>query len=135
MYGFTKIYLNNSLLLDKWNIYLFYFIIRNKELRDHFIWITAYVHTMAFQVSFLWFYNTQNGFPGGSAVKNPLANAGDTGMILASGRSCGEGDCSPLQHSCLGNPMDSEARQATVRSVTKVGHDLAAKPLAPPCVF
>ena len=31
--------------------------------------------------------------------------------------------------------MDRGARQATVHGVTKVGHDLATKPLAPPCVF
>ena len=32
------------------------------------------------------------GFPGGSVVKNPLANAGDTGLIPGSGRSSGEGN-------------------------------------------
>ena len=34
------------------------------------------------------------GFPGGIAVKNPSASAGDTryaGLIPGSGRSCGEG--------------------------------------------
>ena len=36
-------------------------------------------------------------------VKNPSANAGDTGLMPGSGRSPGEGS---LQHSCLGNPMD-----------------------------
>ena len=33
----------------------------------------------------------------------------------------------PLQYSCLGNPMDRSAWQATVREVTRVGHDLAIK--------
>ena len=32
------------------------------------------------------------GFPGGSAVKTPPANAGDTGSIAGSGRSPGEGN-------------------------------------------
>ena len=31
------------------------------------------------------------GFPGGSAVNNPLANAGDVGSIPGMGRSPGEG--------------------------------------------
>ena len=42
-------------------------------------------------------------------VKNPPANAGDTGdlgSIPGSGRSPGEGNGNPLQSSCLGNPMD-----------------------------
>jgi len=32
------------------------------------------------------------GFPGGSVVKNPLANAGDTGLTPGSGRFSGEGN-------------------------------------------
>ena len=39
-------------------------------------------------------------------VKNPPANAGDTGSIPGLGRSPGDGNGSPLQYSCLGNPMD-----------------------------
>ena len=46
------------------------------------------------------------GFPGGSVVKNPPANAGDSNSILGSGRSPGDGKGNPLQYSCLGNPMD-----------------------------
>ena len=37
----------------------------------------------------------------------------------------------PLQYSCLENPMDREARQATVHGVTRVGHELATKPPPP----
>ena len=48
------------------------------------------------------------GSPGGSAVKNLLASAGDTGSIPGSGRSPGGGLGSPLQFSCLENPMDEE---------------------------
>ena len=59
------------------------------------------------------------GFPGGSVVKNPPANAGDVGLIPGSGRSPGEGNGNPLQYSCLGNPMDREAWWATVHGVTK----------------
>ena len=44
------------------------------------------------------------GLPGGSVVKNPPANAGDTGSIPGWGRSPGEGNGNPLQYSCLENP-------------------------------
>ena len=55
-------------------------------------------------------------------VKNPLATAGDVRdavLIPGSGRSPGGGHGSPLQCSCLENPMDRGARQATVRGDTK----------------
>ena len=45
------------------------------------------------------------GFPGGSVVKNLPANA-DVGSIPGLGRSPGEQNGSPLQYSCLGNPLD-----------------------------
>ena len=50
-----------------------------------------------------------SGLPGGSAVKNPPANAEDTGLIPGWGRSPGEGNGNPLQYSCLENPMDRGA--------------------------
>ena len=40
-------------------------------------------------------------------------NAGDVGLIPGTGRSPGEGNGSPLQHSCLGSPMDRGAWRAT----------------------
>ena len=36
------------------------------------------------------------GFPSGSVVKNPSANAGHVGSIPGSGRSPGEGNGNPL---------------------------------------
>ena len=36
------------------------------------------------------------GFPGGSVVKNPPANAGDSGLIPGFGRSPGEGNGNPF---------------------------------------
>ena len=51
------------------------------------------------------------GFPGGSVVENPPANAGDTGSIPESGRSPGGGKGNALQSSFLGNPMDRGAWQ------------------------
>ena len=59
------------------------------------------------------------GFPGGSVVKNPSANAEDMCLISGSGRSLGEGNGNPLQYSCLGNPMDRGAWWAIVYGVAK----------------
>ena len=47
-------------------------------------------------------------FPGGSEVKASAWNAGDLGSIPELGRSPGEGNGSPLQYSCLENPMGEE---------------------------
>ena len=55
-------------------------------------------------------------------VKNPPANAGDvrdSGSILGSGRSPGEGNGNLLQYSCLENPMGRGAWWATVHGVAK----------------
>ena len=55
-------------------------------------------------------------------VKNPSANAGDRrgiNSIPGSGRFPGGGNGNLLQHSCLGNPMDRGAWQATVHGVAK----------------
>ena len=49
---------------------------------------------------------TSMGFPGGSMLKSPLANAGNAGSIPGSERSPGGRSGNPLQYSCLENPMD-----------------------------
>ena len=59
------------------------------------------------------------GFPGGSEVKNLPANAGDSGSILWSGRSSGEGNGNLLQYYCLGNPVDRGTWWATVHGTEK----------------
>ena len=61
-------------------------------------------------------------FPGGAVVKNPAANTGDVrdvGLIPELGRCPREGNGNLLQYSCLENPMDRGAWQATVHGVTK----------------
>ena len=60
-----------------------------------------------------------SGFPGGSVVKNPPANARDMGLIPRSGRSPGEGNGNPLQYSCLGNPMARKASWTTLHGIAK----------------
>ena len=67
----------------------------------------------------LYCFHTLKGFPGGSDDKESACNAGDLGLIPGSGRSPGEGNGNPLQYSCLENPMDRGAWQATVHGVTK----------------
>ena len=59
------------------------------------------------------------GFPGGSVIKNPPANVGDTSSIPGLERSLGEGNGNPRQCSCLENPMDRGAWWATVHGITK----------------
>ena len=63
--------------------------------------------------------NNKTGFPGGSAVRNLPANAGDMGSIPGSGRSPGEGNDYPLQDSCLQDAMDRGAWCALVHGVPK----------------
>ena len=58
-------------------------------------------------------------------VKNPPANAGDTGSTPGLGRSPGKGNGNPLHYSCLGDPMDRGAWQATVHGVEKSGTRLS----------
>ena len=48
-------------------------------------------------------------FPGGSNGEASARNAGDLCSIPGLGRSPGEGNGTPLQHSCLKNPMDGGA--------------------------
>ena len=62
------------------------------------------------------------------AMQETVCKAGDLGLIPGSKRSPREGNGSPLQCSSLGNPMDRGSWQAIVCGVTKVRHDLAAKP-------
>ena len=57
--------------------------------------------------------------PGSSDGKASARNEGDLGSIPVLGRSPGEGNGNPLQYSCLENPTDGGAWQATVHGVTK----------------
>ena len=51
--------------------------------------------------------------------KESACNAGDAGLIRGSGSSPGGGHDNPLQYSCLENPMDKGAWQATAHGVIK----------------
>ena len=52
------------------------------------------------------------GFRGDSGVKNLPANGRHVGSASGPGRSPGEGNGTPLQYSCLENPMDTGAWRA-----------------------
>ena len=68
------------------------------------------------------------GFPCSSVGKESAYNAGDPGLIPGSGRYTGEGNGNPFQYSCLEDPMNRGAWQATVHGVARVRHDLVTKP-------
>ena len=59
-------------------------------------------------------------------MQETTCNAGDPGLIPRNGN--------PLQDSCLGNPMDRGAWQATADRVARVRHDSATKPPPPPMI-
>ena len=58
-------------------------------------------------------------FLGVSDGKESAYSAGDLGLIPGLGGYSGEGNGNPLQYSCLENPMDGRAWQATVHGVKK----------------
>ena len=58
-----------------------------------------------------------------SVGKESACNAGDLGSIPGSGRCPEEENGNPLQYSCLENPVDRGAWQATVHRLTRVGHN------------
>ena len=63
------------------------------------------------------------GFPCGSDGKASAYTAGDLGSIPGLGRSSGEGNGTPLQYSCLENPVDEEPGRLQSVGSQRVGHD------------
>ena len=56
-----------------------------------------------------------------SSPQSGAYNVGDPGLIPGWGRSSGEGNGTPLQYSCLENPMDREVWRATAHRVVELG--------------
>ena len=89
------------------------------------LFVCTHVYTIPSRIEIPWDWelwqspNLGECFPGGSAAKNPPANAGDLSSVSGSGRSPGEENGNLLQYSCLGNPMDRGVWRATVHGVTK----------------
>ena len=73
----------------------------------------------------------KRGFPGGASSKEVVVvvkRLKDAALIPGLGRSPEGGHGSPLQDSCLENPMDRGAWQARIHGVARVRHDLVTKP-------
>ena len=78
-------------------------------------------------------YLLPSGFPHSSVGKESAGSAGDPGSIPGLVGSSGEGNGTPLQYSCLENPMDRGAWRTTHHGVSRVGPDLVTK--SPPTTF
>ena len=94
----------------------------------------AYTNLASFIPSLLLVYNHLSPssfytYLGVSLCKESTGSAIGLGLIPGSGRSLGEGNGSPLQYSCLGNPMHRGAWWVTIHGVARVKHDLVTKPL------
>ena len=63
------------------------------------------------------------GLPWWLSVKDPSVNAGDAGSIPGLGRSPGEANGCPLQHSCSENPMEEEHGGLQSMESQRVKHD------------
>ena len=74
-----------------------------------------------------WLSNKNKGFLGGSVVKNLLANVRNLDSIPQVGKIPSNRKWQPTQYSCLENPMDKGAWQATVQDVARIRPDWVAK--------
>ena len=72
------------------------------------------------------------GLPRWLSGRESTYQVGDTGSIPGSGRSPGVGNGTPLQFSCLGNPMDRGAWRAAGLGVAE--SDAAEYAHAPACM-
>ena len=101
-----------------------FYINRNEEKKislAYEIWKVAW-QFLKKEYQRLYGLDVYTGFPDGSAIKNPPANAGDTGNSSAnpgSGRSSRRGDSNRLQYSCLKNYVDRGAWWAIIHGVPK----------------
>ena len=112
-------------------IYLVYIILNIRSIIFHFILVVKSIFIMPMWLAIRILGNCcilfeavsdHQGFPSGSADKEPSCSAGDTGymcLIHESGRSSGGGSGNPLQYSCLENPMDRGAWRAAVQGITR----------------
>ena len=81
--------------------FLFFFLLLTCRILFHFLTLRAL------------------GLPRWLSSKEFACNVGDLGLIPGSGRSPGEGNCNPLQYSCLGSPMDKVAWRVAAHRVAK----------------
>ena len=121
----SEIYLQGKM----WNLGCLYEL--NKHLKQA-LWIILnnipFWHNLGIYIDFsMWVLKAPDyvlpslfpGLPWWLSDKESACSAGDVGSIPGLGRSPGEGNGNPLQFSCLGNPMNRGAWQATVHGVLK----------------
>ena len=72
-------------------------------------------------------YSHSTGLPWWLSGKECTCYAGDADSIPGLGRSPGEGNGNPLQHSCLGNLWTEEPGGLQSTGSKRAGHDLATK--------
>ena len=89
---------------------------RGKKIYGWAVWINCWLSEIGFLI---WLDLKGLVLSSYSDGNTSFCNAGDPGSIPGLGRSPGEGNGSPLQYSCLENPMDCGAWWATVHGVTK----------------
>ena len=115
--GYTKKTLNCILFIgSKW---VWVWANSRRLVKDREAWRAAVHGVTKIWIQLTNWTKTKMGFPGGLAVKNPPANAGNMGLSPRLVRSPGEGNGNPFQYSCSGNPMDRGAWWATVHEVPK----------------
>ena len=111
--------------LNKWLV---------SRLQEGFIAYTKFyftsVHVAANGIILFFFFIAEwlhHGFPWWPGGKECICQAGDMGLIPGSGRTPGEGNGSPLQYYCLGNPMESSLEGYSPWGWKTVGRGLATK--------
>ena len=77
-------------------------------------------------------FNCGNGYAGTCNCQNLWKHTQNTYILMHENYTSlqkvfGEGNGSPLQYSCLGNPMDRGDWRATALEAARVRHDLATK--------
>ena len=82
-------------------------------------YLYIYTHIHIYTYIDRYYIYTYMGFPDGSDSKESACDARDLDLVHGSGRSPGEGNGYPLQHSCLENPMDRGAWWDTVHEVAE----------------
>ena len=119
-----------------WKCLLFYYLGTQKYFRNCCLVVKTFVFVAHSNVGIvgqnIWNLNCPEGyrvkatlgtgFPSGTVVKNPPANAGDardSASVPGLGRSPGIGNGKPLQYSCLEKSMDRGDCWAIVHGVTK----------------
>ena len=86
-------------------------------------------HSIIFETNFLGTIRDSWDSLVAQSVKNlPGMQKRELPSISEWERSTGEGNGNLLQSSCLENPRDRGAGQATIHEITRVGHDVATKP-------